>query len=939
MLKAALTVLPLLFAFSIQTQAAENQNTIVLENDYVKYVIAANGKNLHFIDKLSNTDLLRHESGSTIASIKIGSQRHIASSVSRMGDKIIIKFGNTDAEAVIKVTTHKQYLVFQVQSLTGKNVESFAFIHIPLTLKATPEESFAAVVLATNIKADVRPWPQPVDFLVASCWAKTGFAGAEAAVVGCPQEKLRKVLQEVVNKAEGLPKSDIGGPWALDADINKGSYLFNFTGMTEENVDDWIKLAKDLGINQIDFHGGRSFRFGDCRPDPKIFPQGYASFKAVIDRLHAAGIKAGLHTYAFFIAKDCPWVTPVPDRRLASDAVFTLSEPLTANVTDIPVVETTEKMSTITGFFVRNSVTLRIDDELITYSGISKEKPYAFTGCKRGACGTAVAEHKAGAKVHHLKECFGLFVPDGDSTLLEEVAAKTAEAYNECGFDMIYMDALDGSDILGGFPYVWHYSPKYVYEVCKRLNKPAVMEMSTFSHHLWAVRTRMGAWDHPNRSHKRFIDLHCKENKKLDRIFLPGHLGWWAVKTWHGAQVEPTFTDDIEYLCGKCLGNDVGFSVMGITPTNIKTIPAYQQLAPIMKQYEDLRHAKYFDDSIKAKLKEPGKEFKLFQDNEGKWRFRPAQYAKHKVESINPDRNKWSLDNPFKAQPVKLRIEALLSAGAYDNKENIILTDFTNSDDFADRTTANGVSINLTPTEDFVKAGKLSGKLVAASSGKCEPNASWAKVGRKYSPVMDLSKNQALGVWIHGDGQGEIVNFQLTCPSHIVAGIGEHYVVVDFKGWRYFELIEPEGERYAEYSWPYGSPYKIYREHTNYGNVENLNIWVNNLPPNKKVTCYLSPVKALPLVETKLINPAITINGKTMTFPVEMPTGSYLEFYDRDNCILYDKVGKQIAEVKLEGNIPVLKSGHNELAFTCGCPDKVNPRAKVTVISYGQAIN
>ena len=39
-------------------------------------------------------------------------------------------------------------------------------------------------------------------------------------------------------------------------------------------------------------------------------------------RINAAGISAGLHTYAFFIAKDCPWVTPVPDRRLASDATF-----------------------------------------------------------------------------------------------------------------------------------------------------------------------------------------------------------------------------------------------------------------------------------------------------------------------------------------------------------------------------------------------------------------------------------------------------------------------------------------------------------------------------------------------------------------------------------------------------------------------------------------
>ena len=46
--------------------------------------------------------------------------------------------------------------------------------------------------------------------------------------------------------------------------------------------------------------------------------------------------------------------------------------------------------------------------------------PYGFTNCQRGAWGTRVAPHAKGAKVHHLKECFGLFVPDGDTRTLAE---------------------------------------------------------------------------------------------------------------------------------------------------------------------------------------------------------------------------------------------------------------------------------------------------------------------------------------------------------------------------------------------------------------------------------------------------------------------------------------------------------------------------------------
>ncbi|MCP4713368.1 MAG: hypothetical protein GY869_32465, partial [Planctomycetes bacterium] len=129
------------------------------------------------------------------------------------------------------------------------------------------------------------------------------MVGAEMALIGCLQSDLRCVIQEVVDQSKDLPHSTIGGPRALDGPINKGSYLFNFGDLSEDKVDEWISLANQLGINQIDFHGGTSFRFGDCYPNPETYPEGRQSLKRVIDRLHDAGISAGLHTYAFFIDK------------------------------------------------------------------------------------------------------------------------------------------------------------------------------------------------------------------------------------------------------------------------------------------------------------------------------------------------------------------------------------------------------------------------------------------------------------------------------------------------------------------------------------------------------------------------------------------------------------------------------------------------------------
>jgi hypothetical protein len=810
-------------------------------------------------------------------------------------------------------------------------------VDVAFALKGKLEEPFAGCVLALNLKTNVAEIPGPSSRLRASCTARFGLEGAKVAIIACPQEQLRDVMKEVVARADELPHSNIGGPFALDADINRGSYLFDTEGISEETVDGWIDLTKKLGMTQIDFN--TSFRYGDFEPRADKYPRGRASVKAVVDKLHAAGISAGLHTYAFFISKGARYVTAVPDARLGKAATFTLTEPLTAEATSIPVAESTTNVSTETGFFIRNSVTVQVDNELITFSGVAKEAPYAFTGCTRGACGTKVGAHERGAKVYQLKECFGLFTPDPDSTLLTEIAANTADTFNECGFDMIYEDALDGEDILAGGENSWHYGSKFVFEIANRLKKPALFEMSTFHHHLWCVRARMGAWDHPCRSHKRFVDLHCAANYDGRGMFLPMNLGWWAVQVWpDGSETcnEPTFKDDIEYLMCKGLGTDTGFSLMGVTPGNIGSTPAFEQLAPIFKQYEELRIAKQVPESVKSRLRKPGDEFTLEQAG-GEWQFRPIQYAKHKVQGLDGWSDRWIVKNTFEPQPVRLRIEALMSAQSYDAPGSTVIEDFSKPESLADRACQDGVTASLEASTEQVKAGTASG-CFSATSTRDSAGGAWARIGKIHKPPLSIAQQKGVGVWVYGDGQGELLNLQERSPAgRAVGGIGDHYVAVDFMGWRYFELVEMEGGRIADYSWPYGSDaYGVYRESVDYGQVETFALWYNNLPPGKKVTCYLSPVKALPLAKATLRNPAITVSDKTITFPVEIETGCYLEFASMDDCNLYSPKGEVMREVKPEGEAPVLSAGDNQATFACEAPSGLNPRAHVTLITKGQ---
>ncbi|MDY0165549.1 MAG: hypothetical protein RBS80_03350, partial [Thermoguttaceae bacterium] len=483
---------------------------------------------------------------------------------------------------------------------------------------------------------------------------------------------------------------------------------------------------------------------------------------------------------------------------------------------------------------------------------------------------------------------------------------------------------------LGGRESSWHYGTKFVWELWKRLERPAAMEYSTFHHHLWVLRSRHGAWDHPNRAHKRFIDQHVISNRHIDRMFLPTHLGWWAFKTWQPPHGEPTFPDDIEYWCGKALGTDSGLSLMGYNPALL----GHQRLAAIVKQYEQLRHAGYFSEDVKARLREPGAEFTLEQAGADQWRFRPVDMLRHKVGGSDERSNRWTFTNPHESQPPSVRIEALMAAGPYDADDNPTLARFDAPGEFPERATAPAVTASLEPVAD---GGEIVGRLTAANAGK-ERRGTWASFKKTFNPPLDLRPHQGLGVWVRGDGKGQVLNFQVQSPHHITGARGEHYVVVDFEGWRYFELIEPDAERFTDYAWPYYGGYHVYRESVNYAAVESLTIWCNHLPPEDSIAVDLRPVRALPLLPVSLVNPRLTIGGASVEFPVEIPSGSYLEACPAGDVRLYGPAGEPLKEVPLDGQLPQLAEGDNQLEFTCQGPPSPAPRARVSITSRGEPI-
>jgi hypothetical protein len=935
-MKTILIVLGLFATCSVVS--GMQQGPIVIENAYMQYTISTDGKNLAFIDRASGIDYLKNDKTSACALVRCSGMEYPATSARLENGRLTIAFDKTNVTAVLRVDSLDSYIRLTVESISGDNIESLTFLNVPLTLQGRPDEPFGSCALSLNLITRVNQLPALQTNLQASCYDKFGIKGAKVAIVAMPMDKMLTVLKQVLTDADEMPHCTVAGPWAQDVPFNHGSYLFNFGSLTESNVDEWISMAKKLGFTQIDNHGGSSFfRFGDFVLDSKKWPEGWDTYRRIVKRLHDAGIGSIFHTYAFFIDKRSKYVTPVPDKRLDAFRTFTLAEAVDTNSTEITVNESTSGMNTITGFFEHNSVILHIDDELITFGDVSQEPPWRFTKLQRGASGTKPVAHQKGAKASHLKECFGLLVPDPESSLFEEIAKNHADIVNSCDFDGIYLDAIDGSSILRGTDDCWYWADKFVFDIQKHLKKPVGMEMSAMWHHFWQYRTRWQAWDYPQRGHKRFIDIHAASAN--GGLLLPLHLGWWNFQRFDPPQVEPTYPDVIEYLGAKLIGWNAGISLTGsINRKRLNEVPLFSRAVDILRTCEELRRDNIFDEKIKAQLRQPWKEFSLFQDKSGKWRFRPAHYDSHTASGSEPWSMSWMVKNPFTEQPLKFRLEVLMSAQSYYDANNIVLADFSNPSRFEGTPrTAEGVTASLDGRSDEPEGA---GTFIAANSGRVSRNAAWARIDRKFSPCLNLKNHQTIGVWIDGDGGGQIINIRLESPRHISFGaVADHYINVDFTGPRLITLVKTESSRWSDYVWNDGKGlYNLYREKIDFGNIDSVSIWYNNLPAGKQTKCVIGPIKALPMLACTVKNPVVTVNDEEILLPVTMQSGSYLELDSKNDCILYGSKGEIISKVMPDSEVPLFLPGKNEIRLSCDTMDGPAPRVKLTVILYGKML-
>jgi hypothetical protein len=914
---------------------ADAKELLRLETRRATMRIGDDGTILSLKEKGSGRELISDRQ--PVLAVQTTSGRRLrARRMRRQDDLLIVDFPRGTGSAAIRIEAKDQYFVVTSVAVDVADIERFTFFqfspgpnkYIGRMAGLASDDRSGVCLRSLALEVDVTLNGRTRRFQAATT-AERGLIGHSIGLAAGPRQHLVETLRSMAD-IEAVPRSPCGGPRAMGADESRGSYLF--ANLAAKDTDAWIELARRGGFANIHLHGWWT-TLGHYEPRKAYFPNGLDDMKATAERIRAAGLKPGFHTLTACISTTDPWVTPIPSPHLIASQCYTLAKPLSATDATIFVNEAPAAGHDLIWSYSGNGNVLRVGTELIHYSRISRTAPYAFLDCARGAFKTQATAHNKEAAVDYLQQRYLAFYPEPDSPLADDLADRIAKVYNACGLEMIYFDGSEGMRSRYGVDAMrW--------KIFRRLHG-GVTEASTWGHNNWWFHSRLGAWDHPVWAMKRFHDEHIRlaSRYRLSDLLEP-QLGWWAPRG-PSSIARGHFPDEMEYFAAKNLAIDGPMSIQGVHATGRPANARMEEQLTILGWYERLRLARYYDESTLTRLREPGREFRLRQDTEGWWRFTPVHLAKHRISAMGNGSERWVTENPRAKQPLRLRLEALYSVAPYDDARATVLADFADPGTLNNRRHAAGVSSQVELETEDVRAGGRSLRIRARNENDTSRGA-WSQIGTAYKhPYFSMMPGDAMGLWVKGDGSGALLNIQLRSPREYHGCISDHYIDLDFVGWRYVELLlrERDSDRLTDYAWPYsgaGGSHAVYRNAVDRTHLSEVNVLLNEIPAGGQVDILLSPIHSLSSRKVELANPRLRIGAAAVTFPVKLQSGQYIELEDMDDCVLYDERGELIRRFRPQTEtLPLLAEGSNSLRFDCEAPRNASARAEVTVVSLG----
>lgn len=902
---------------------------VVLETDLLKLVISSQGLLREFRSKQSSENYVVEGTPLPILHAIRGGLDAPLHSLRREGDLIRAQFLDPDVRVSLRIESRKEHLLFEVVDIQPDDVEQLT-LRLPIrrlekvagAFNGTYDERFGACLLGVTENTFQQTVPHGADVigLAAQCTKKHGMVGAKFALVAALREQFKPAIMEA-ERANGLPCPILEGRWARDSEPVRRSYLF-VVDAKESNIDKIIEYAKIGNFGMIIFLKDNWLAtHGHFKINTTNFPGGVAGVKQAVAKIHAAGMGAGVHVFGPSISPNDPYITPKPDDRLAFVPCPPLAEAVDekagvlvlAGEPNLP--PKTPRSDAFPGYYIR------VGDEIIRYQNVEPGPKPRLVGCQRGALGTKAVPHDAGEEVKGLLTMWNYFLVDPDSTLAEELTGNFAAVFNECDFDMVYFDASDGiSDV---YLDRWYYLNKMHMGYYRKFKKDVLYQTSngTGANLTWHIVPRSASAD-GHGDLKKYLDERLPTMLGMAANFTRADVGWYYMF----ADVRP---DQIEYVCAKTIGLDGSISIE-TSQTTMEQHARARQMIEMVGRYEQCRLANYFPENVKEQLREPGKDFKLFRDGDG-WKLYRAQYEEPRyVESLDGKQNAWTIRNDLSV-PCPLGVEIVrgsrgVPTGDYDQPGALTIERFDQTAPYrwdeqnraeryfpgpgvtitAGGAAKEGVKASFTISSNETRVGGRCAVLAATNTG---PRGGWCAVGRKLSKPLDLSRCQAIGLWVDGDGKGETLRLQL----HDAAGRSAVFnVLVSFQGWR---LCVFRTAAAAGFDW---------------SKTDRLLVWLQGLAGDTSVQVRLDDLRGLPKLSPapQLVRPSVEVNGRGVTLPVSLDSMQAVTS-EGPGGIRFWPGGMQPSQtVDVSSAVLMLQPGENRIVFSAdaggGYPGDVN---------------
>ncbi len=693
---AALITVTCLFLTSC-TDIQKKTGDLELSTDSLVLALNEQGVVTALTDKKTGTPYLAPDQSAPLMSLRVANEMLSPESAQfdAEGRTITLQYKH-NVKATINVLSKDTHLTFELVSLTKNNlIELIVWGPYPTTIGkmigatvgVVRGEHYAIGLQALNPKTlGGYPWQEddsmphnrqeaaarPTDFgstlqaycrnrhqerviknlnhdkYVAPSFEDGGMIGSKIALFGCPVDQALKKVG-AIELAEGLPHPMIDGQWGKTAISASAAYLI--MGFGEQDIDRALDVTKKAGLKYL-YHPGPFETWGHFKLKETPFPEGVASMKRCVEKAKAQNVMLGLHTLSNFITPNDPYVTPVPDDRLAKVGASVLTDNIDAEQTEIPIASP----DFFNQFRNNHLKAVVVGDELMRYGTVSEAPPWKLLDCQRGAFGTQATPHAKDATIAKLAD-HGYKVFLTNTALSIEVAKNIAELYNQTGLRQISFDGLEGnrSTGMGNYGEIL-FTQAWFDSLDENIKQHYIADASRSSHYFWHMYTRMN-WGEPWYAGFREsqTDYRLKNQAYFQANMMPGMLGWFSM-------TPQTSIEDIEWMLTRSAAFNAGYAFC----TSYKTLENNAQTDEILHligQWERARLSDAFTQGQKQRMKDINTEFTLEATNGNEWNL--CQVFSHKFKHDKKVRqpgeplySTFTFKNPAAKQPMQFLLTA-----------------------------------------------------------------------------------------------------------------------------------------------------------------------------------------------------------------------------------------------------------------------------------------